>query len=235
MSKVKTEKEENSIVSFLSKPQVVMAVGSFLIALLFINYFTSDFKMPFIPVASRWVNGTLLPILESFALLMGATALIQRNARDIQKKNTKDSVPALFCLSIVVVMTIGFLYGGVNNSVYQWPQIVISTIVNNVQFALHGFFVMSACLRAFKFNSLKSIVAVIAMIMIVLLQAPIGQYLFEWMMPASEWLYEVGLTAGSRAIVIPATIGSIMLAIKILLGFEKEAYGFSEKGGKGAK
>ncbi|MBI4834880.1 MAG: hypothetical protein HY811_08705 [Planctomycetes bacterium] len=92
-------------------------------------------------------------------------------------------------------------------------------------FSLIGFFIASAAFRAFRARSLEATLLLIAAVIIMLGQTPLGAMIWEKIPDIMVWIFNVPNTAAKRAILFGIAMGSIAFSIRIILGIERAYLG----------
>jgi hypothetical protein len=126
---------------------------------------------------------------------------------------------------LLIVLTYGLLVLGVvtspTNDIYAW--IFESTVVplGATFYSILAFYIVSAAYRAFRARSLDATVLLGAAILVLLGRAPLGEALYPGFGNATKWIMDIPNTAAMRAIGFGATLGSLITAVRVFLGFER--------------
>jgi len=119
--------------------------------------------------------------------------------------------------------------GGTRNQLFVIFNVSIRGVASTAVFAMHGFLVASAMFRVLKVNSPQRFVGVILLFLMMLYQIPLGDWMWPGIAGVGDWLSNVILTAGNRAIVLCSAVGMFILGIRVLLGKEWNQYGLEER------
>jgi hypothetical protein len=93
-------------------------------------------------------------------------------------------------------------------------------------FSLIGFFIASAAFRAFRARSIEATLLLIAAVIIMLGQIPLGQMIWQGIPDIMmDWILKVPNTAAKRAITFGITLGSIAFSLRIIFGIERAYLG----------
>ena len=101
----------------------------------------------------------------------------------------------------------------------------------SMMFALLAFFVGSASYRAFRARNKEATILLVAAVLVMLGQVPLGDYLTGWlpnwlhMSSIAEWIMEVLNKAGQRAIMIGIALGIVSTSLRLILGIERSYLG----------
>ena len=96
-------------------------------------------------------------------------------------------------------------------------------------FSLIGFFIASAAFRAFRARSTEATLLLIAAVIIMLGQTPIGQMLWQGIPDIMVWIFSVPNAAAKRAILFGIAMGSIAFSLRIIFGIERAYLGGDQK------
>ena len=92
-------------------------------------------------------------------------------------------------------------------------------------FSLLAFHIASAAYKAFRARSAEATVLLIAAIIVMLGQVPIGAQISKWIPETSNWILNVPNLAAKRAIALGVGLGMTATSLKILLGIERTYLG----------
>jgi len=216
-----------STLEVLKKTSILAGIVSVAIAIFIVDYFV---KVPgisnVVTVLSDWVT-----FIEWFGLIFAAASLTVRNVRDIRRQK-EEWYFGVITLGALYAGIFGYIIGGVNNPVYSFMVEQVKGVGQAGMFALHGMFILGASLKAIKAKSLTMVAAILSFIIILFFQAPIGEIIWPGFAPLGAWLTDVILNAGTRAFVICAALGSVLLGLRMLLGIDRSYVGGGGKGGK---
>ncbi len=126
---------------------------------------------------------------------------------------------------LLLVLTYGMLALGVvtspTNKIYNW--IFQGTVVplGATFYSILAFYIVSAAYRAFRARSLDATVLLGAAIIVLLGRAPLGEALYPGFGTATKWIMDIPNTAAMRAVGFGATLGSLITAVRVFLGFER--------------
>ncbi len=87
------------------------------------------------------------------------------------------------------------------------------------------FYIGSASYRAFRAKNFEATLLLVAGVIVMLGQAPIGATISKTIPKISGWILDVPNTAGMRGIILGASIGAVSQAFRIMLGIERRHLG----------
>jgi len=129
-------------------------------------------------------------------------------------------------LSIVLlVITYGYLILGLvkgpTNEIYSWIFNATAVPLGATFYALLAFYIVSAAYRAFRAKSRDAVILLIPAMIVLFGRAPLGEYLFPFFGEWTGWIMDIPAVAAMRAVLLGATLGALISAIRVLLGFDR--------------
>ena len=112
----------------------------------------------------------------------------------------------------------------------MWIFVNIQMQMGATMFALLAFYIASAAYKAFRARSAEATVLLLAAIIVMLGQVPIGVSISsffglfgdgEWIKPVTQWILDVPNLASKRGILLGVGLGSVATSLRILLGIER--------------
>jgi hypothetical protein len=70
-------------------------------------------------------------------------------------------------------------------------------------------------------RSLEALAFVVAAVVVLLGQVPVGRYLGDFLPAAKDWILNVPSTAGVRGIIIGVALGTIATGVRVLMGLDR--------------
>ncbi|MDI6788471.1 MAG: hypothetical protein QME51_08885, partial [Planctomycetota bacterium] len=99
------------------------------------------------------------------------------------------------------------------------------TPLSATMFSIIGFFIASAAFRTFRARSIEATLLLLAAVIIMLGQTPLGQMLWQGIPDIMVWLFNVPTTAAKRALLFGIAMGSIAFSLRIIFGIERAYLG----------
>ncbi len=181
------------------------------------------FKIPQIVTMKAALDNWVL-IVAGFGCLLGIINLTRIHTKQVSAKRGRWWRSALLLGTLWVTLLIG-VFGG-----HQGPA--LKYIYNNFVVPLDGsmyailvFYIGSASYRAFRARNFEATILLIAGVIVMLGQAPIGAVISGHIPEASSWILDIPNAAGMRGIILGASIGAVSQALRILLGIERRHLG----------
>jgi hypothetical protein len=197
---------------------VAIAVGS----LMLIDFFFDERHIN--AVGGFFVESAV--IIVAFALLLGLLNVLIVHFRRIGRRD--EGWPYSIFLVAVAVVVLAAGISGPQTDIVKWVFDNIQVPLQAATFSLLGFYVATAAYRAFRLRSLESIAFIVAAVVVLLGQVPIGRYLGDLLPAAKDWILDVPSTAGVRGIIIGVALGTIATGVRVLVGFDRP---YSGEGG----
>jgi len=107
----------------------------------------------------------------------------------------------------------------------DWVFMKMFNPMSATMFSILGFFMASAAFRAFRARSLEATLLLVAAVLIMLGQTPLGGMLWSGIPDIMAWLLAVPNTAAKRAIIFGVVLGSIATSLRIIFGIERSYLG----------
>jgi len=101
--------------------------------------------------------------------------------------------------------------------------------ISATMFSLLAFYMATAAYKSFRARSVEATVLLVAAIIIMLGQVPLGMAISRsWpinILDISQWIMDVPNLASKRGILLGVGLGSVATSLKILLGIERTYLG----------
>ena len=179
------------------------------------------------------VNAELLAwalIFFSVAFVLGIWNLVRISMKQIAGRHPDAPYKIILLVTLFGYLTLGLgelhgFWGGSDANTIGlriWVYNKMFIPLQATMFSLLAFFIASAAFRAFRARSLESTLLLIAGVIVMLGQVPLGDQLTDGL--ASRWLAWIMVYingAGQKAIIIGATLGVLATGLRIVLGIER--------------
>jgi len=109
--------------------------------------------------------------------------------------------------------------------VFDFAYLNIQVSIQSTMFSLLAFYIASAAFRAFRAKSALATVLLIAAIIVMLGQVPIGELIGSWFPKIGLWILRYPNTAAKRAIALGVGFGMLATQLKIIFGVERNWLG----------
>jgi hypothetical protein len=171
------------------------------------------------------------PIISGFALILGVGSLTRVHSHKIRRraKNWQFSWAVLIPLYLMPVLGLLWptsLAGGMESpSVFHFLYMNVQIPIQATMFSLLAFYIASAAFRAFRAKSAMATVLLLAAIIVMLGQVPIGELLGKWFPNVGLWIIRYPNLAAKRAIMLGVGFGMLATNLKIIFGVERNWLG----------
>lgn len=201
-------------------PLIVVILGGFIWVMYAFSphkFFQDDFYNKFyIP----WAYAS-----APFAMLLGVISLSMMHTNKIKRRAPKWQYSYFFFAGFVVTALAGFIGGTQKGGLYMWLFENLQMPMSATMFSLLAFYMASAAYKAFRARSPEATVLLVAAIVVMLAQVPLGVKLYKNLPGISQWILDVPNLASKRGILLGVGLGSVATSLKILLGIERSYLG----------
>lgn len=200
-----------------------------------LTFFTAIDTLVLEPTINTWADSIrkAQAIIGTFAAIISVTLLTRIHVRRIEKEPKRiESWILLVCLWIPLLWGLARLaFQGIPPTVEPSITQVFNAIVSpgdSTIYAILVFFIASAAYRAFRARSVESAILLLAGIIAMLGNAPIGELIWPGFVTLKDWINNVWVRAESRVIIITGLLATLALYVRILLGYERGWMGRGE-------
>ncbi|MBN1433484.1 hypothetical protein JW921_01915, partial [Candidatus Fermentibacterales bacterium] len=202
---------------------VVMTGGILMILQYFIPHQVSQLVYDYY---LEWV-----PIVAAFALVLGVGSLLRVHSHKIRRKAKNWPYSLAIIVPIFAVPIFALIvpasFGGRQDapSLFHFSYMSIQVPIQSTMFSLLAFYIASAAFRAFRAKSALATVLLLAAIVVMMGQVPIGDLLGSWFPGLGQWILRFPNMAAKRAIELGVGFGILATSLKIIFGVERNWLG----------
>jgi hypothetical protein len=160
-----------------------------------------------------------------FAMLLGVISLSMMHTNKIKRRAPKWQYSYFFFAGFVVTALAGFIGGTQKGGLYMWLFENLQMPMSATMFSLLAFYMASAAYKAFRARSPEATVLLVAAIVVMMAQVPLGVKIYKNLPGISQWILDVPNLASKRGILLGVGLGSVATSLKILLGIERSYLG----------
>jgi uncharacterized membrane protein YfcA len=160
-----------------------------------------------------------------FAVLLGIISLSMMHSSKIKRRGPKWQFSYFFFAGFIATALAGFIGGSQKGGLLMWMFENMQMPMSATMFSLLAFYMASAAYKAFRARSLEATVLLVAAIVVMLAQVPLGVKLSKHLPTISQWILDVPNLASKRGIALGVGLGSVATSLKILLGIERSYLG----------
>ena len=163
--------------------------------------------------------------ISPFAVSLGIMSLFMVHGTKIKRKVPNWQYSVITLTGLIFTALAGFIWGTQSGTPYMWLFENVQMPMSATMFALLAFYIASAAYKAFRARSAEATVLLIAAVIVMLGQVPLGAMISKWIPEASTWILNVPNLAAKRAIMMGVGLGITATSLKILLGIERTYLG----------
>jgi len=165
-------------------------------------------------------------IISAFAVGLASVNLIRIHGNNLARKRAGWFNSLLLLISIFVWTIVGIIafhqpssafWTTLNQNIYN----AVLSALGAAMFATVSLYLGSAAFRAFRMRGFDATVLLIACMIMMLGQAPIGALIWNKFPSLASWFLSVPNNIGQRAIMMGAAIGAFATSLRILFGIER--------------
>lgn len=164
-------------------------------------------------------------VMAPFAIVLGLLSLTMMHKARIQRRAPKWQYSFFFFGGFIVTALAGFIGGTQKGGLYMWMFENMAMPMSATMFALLAFYMASAAYKSFRARSLEATVLLLAAVVVMLAQVPLGVKLSKHLPAISQWILDVPNLASKRGIMLGVGLGSVATSLKIMLGIERSYLG----------
>lgn len=158
-------------------------------------------------------------ILSGFAAVVGYVMLFRHHLVETMKKRRSSFYNAVVIVTSVVYCAAGLVLG-VDSPMYAAMYSASAAVVTQTMWAIMALFLMAGIYRAFVARNIDATMFLVPAVLMMLYYAPVGPAVWSGFPVIGAWLTTNIQGTSSRALVITATAGAIIIALRTLLGEE---------------
>ena len=171
-------------------------------------------------------------IISPFALVLGVATLVQTHWIRIRRRAEYWQYSFVVFIGMIVMVAIGIPFGP-SHKAFKWLFMNIQVPMDATMFSLLAFFIASASYRAFRARTLEATLLLVAALIVMIGNAPIGDFIWNKIMPfgdnlpstVRQWILENPNLSSRRGVILGVSLGVISQSIRIILGIERSYLG----------
>ncbi|MBT18551.1 hypothetical protein CMK17_00920 [Candidatus Poribacteria bacterium] len=171
-------------------------------------------------------------IIGPFALVLGVATLVQTHWIRIRRRAEYWQYSFVVFIGMIVMVAIGIPFGP-SHKAFKWLFKYIQVPMDATMFSLLAFFIASASYRAFRARTLEATLLLVAALIVMIGNAPIGDFIWNKIMPfgdnlpstVRQWILENPNLSSRRGVILGVSLGVISQSIRIILGIERSYLG----------
>jgi len=192
-------------------------------AALLVQYFVP------LPAAQGLYTRTLewMQVIFAAGLILGGAGFVRSHLRRAATSRGERPYSLLALGALCVMLVAGAVDIG-RGSAFLWLFDTMQAPMQQTVFSLLAFFVASAAFRGFRLRSLESGLLLAVALVVMIGRIPVGELISPQLPRAAAWLVDVPAVAAKRGILIGVGLGSVAVALRVMLGIERAWLGGSK-------
>jgi hypothetical protein len=184
-----------------------------------LDYFITDPALD--AVGRAFVSWVTLLAAAAFVLGIVNLARVHGNRVAQARPGWQYSLALLGALLLTLLLGLGPGSGGASDPALSWVFTYVYQPLNAAIFSLLAFYIATAAYRALRLNTWEGGGLLVAGVIVLLGQIPLGAQVWDALPQARTWLLAVVGTAGLRGVIIAASLGAIMTGLRVILGLDR--------------
>ncbi|MCL2063454.1 MAG: hypothetical protein FWG98_03650 [Candidatus Cloacimonetes bacterium] len=164
--------------------------------------------------------------IAPFSVVLGIMSMTMNHSARIQRKTPNWHYSIVTLVGLYFTAAAGFIWGTQEGTPYMWIFRNVQMPMGATMFALLAFYIASAAYKAFRARSAEATVLLLAAIVVMFGQVPIGVQMFgEGILDVTQWILDVPNLASKRGIALGVGLGMVATSLRIMLGIERTYLG----------
>lgn len=164
--------------------------------------------------------------MSPFAMVLGIISISMTHGVRISRRIPNWQYSIITLAAMYFTAASGFIWGTQEGSPFMWLFKNVQMPMGATMFALLAFYIASAAYKAFRARSAEATVLLIAAVIVMLGQVPIGVSITgEWITDLTQWILNVPNLAAKRGIALGVGLGMVATSLRIILGIERTYLG----------
>ena len=210
--------------SILRRSEIPLVISGVCVLIILIDTFAADKT---IRTVSTNIQSWAI-IMAGFALGIGCIKLIMRQVNEFQKRISPIRSVGIVIL-LLVMLASGIVDLNLRNPVYLFLTNNVYSLLYGVAWSFQYFFLFYGLYRAYRVRNIDSLFMTVATILLILKSGSVFEtFMGPIAIRGGDWLLNVPVLAGNRAITISASLGIMLIGLRVLLGKER---GYMRTGG----
>lgn len=175
-------------------------------------------------------------IIGPFPLVLAVITLIQVHLSRIRRRTEYWQYSIVVFAGMITMVVLGVPFG-IEHPGFQWFFQYVQVPMEATMFSLLAFFIASAAYRAFRARTFEATLLLVAALIVMIGNVPIGDRIWNiftswipWLPEnatswARQWILDNPNLAARRGIILGVGLGVISQSIRIILGIERSYLG----------
>lgn len=167
------------------------------------------------------------PVVSGFALILGVGSITRLHFHKLRARDSNWPFSLAVLVPMYLMPIFAFFvpasFGGGSESpgFFDFMYTRVQVPIQATMFSMLAFYIASAAFRAFRAKSLLATVLLLAAVIVMLGQVPVGDLLGRWLPNTGQWILRFPNLAAKRAIELGVGFGMLATCLKIIFGVER--------------
>ncbi len=171
-------------------------------------------------------------LLAAFALLLGMYSLLRMHFKRIERRDSGFGYSIVLWTGFLITFLVGIYNEGdwifaqrASHGMLNWIYDYIFKPAGATMFSVLAFFIASAAYRTFRARTGSAALLLVAALVVMVGQVPIGDMISPKLPELSTWLMEIPNAAVKRGIFLGVALGVVATSLRIIFGVERAYLG----------
>lgn len=198
-------------------PALVTSVVAIILVLSTVTSFGRKINLP--AILDNWQL-----LITAGAFMMGSIGLTKLHIGNIVRRRENWFYSVVLLVSLWGFFILGLIETS-DGAIYQRIYNSVFVQLDSTMFALLAFYMASAAYRAFRIKNVESGILLVTGALVMLGNVPIGEVIWSALPSIKTWIMNVPNSAVQRGLQVCIRLGSLAVALRVVLGFEKAHLG----------
>jgi hypothetical protein len=162
-----------------------------------------------------------MQVIFAAGLVVGGVSYAITHARKVAGRREGWIYSLLALGALLLMVGAGVLGGSERNSLFMWLFNNLQAPLQQTVFSLLAFFVASAAFRGFRARTPEAALLLGVALIVMLGRIPVGELTGSVLPDLAGWLVNTPAVAAKRGILIGIGLGSVAVALRVMLGIER--------------
>ena len=167
-------------------------------------------------------------IIFAFSIVLGLSSLLHVHVGKIRKLSPGWGYSVVLVAALATTATLGIILGKEPGTPVHWMYMNMLVPLSGTMFSILAFFIASAAYKAFRARTLEATILLVAAVVVMLGNVPIGRAMYEHLPVIGTWIYQNPNMAAQRGILLGLSLSFVATSLKIIFGIERAYLGAGE-------
>jgi len=162
-----------------------------------------------------------MQVIFAAGLVVGGATYALSHLKKVSRRASGWGYSGAAVAAMLLMVVAGFAGGIDRGSVFMWLFNNIQAPLQQTVFSLLAFFVASAAYRGFRARSVEAALLLGVALVVMIGRIPVGEMMGIGLPESARWLVNIPAVAAKRGILIGIGLGSVAVALRVMLGIER--------------